>query len=475
MSFMKGRLAFALALLIVVLGFSAPMAQAQTLTPAVANDLLSAFEELEQDNFAEGLVKLNALMTRRGDRMSDFDRASVLQIRGSAHVQLEDFDAAIRDFLTALRLEALPSDQNDRLRFNLAQLYYATEQYRESINLFNDWLDSGGVATESTFFMLAGAHYQLSELEDALRNIRQAMELSSEPNRRNYEFKNVVLNDLNRVVERTELMKQMVALWPDVLSFWRQLVGLYLDQDDQRNAFSAAESAYIAGLTESENDIRLLAEFYSTFNNPYRGARLLETEMERGRVERNVGNLRLLSQLWSQAREHEKAIPVLREAAGMAETGDLYFRLGQSLLANENNADAERALMNALDVGGLSEANRADAWLLIGTARFNQAEPGDRSQRTRADQAFQEAARFQQTANQARSWREYIRAVNETETRQALLEQEQQERLAEAAEERFLQSCRALQIAGRTLSPECQEALEREQEALDAPLEEDAE
>jgi len=469
------RLLFAVSFLVAALG-AWSTASAQTLTPAVANDLLSAYEELENENFEEALQKLDTLMSRRGERMSGFDRASVLQIRGSAHVQLENFEAGIRDFDEALNLEALPSEQNNRLRFNLAQLYFATERYRESIDLFNRWLASEEAEpSETTFFMLAGAHYQLDELEPALENIIRAMDLAPEPRQRNYDFKNVVLNELNRTTQRTELMKRMVALWPDNLPYWRQLAGLYLDQDDQFQAFSVMESAYLAGLTESEDDIILLAQFYSTFNNPHRGANLVEREMEQGRVERNVDNLQLLSQLWSQAREHRRSIPVLREAAGMAETGTLYYRLGQALMADENNADAEDAFRNALNVGGLSEANRADAWLLLGTARFNQAGPGDRAQRRRANEAFAEAARFDPTRAQARSWQEYIRAIDDTETRQALLEQEQEERLAEAAEERFLQSCRALQIAGRTLSAECQEALEREQEELDAPLEDDAE
>lgn len=475
MKLIQFRLFFAFSLLVATLG-AWSTASAQTLSPAVANDLLNAYEELENENFQEALQKLNTLMSRRGERMSGFDRASVLQIRGSAHVQLEDFESGIRDFDEALRTEALPPEQNNRLRFNLAQLYFATERYRDSIDLFNAWLASEEAEpSETTFFMLAGAHYQLGELEPALENITRAMELAREPNRRNYDFKNVVLNELNRTTQRTELMKRMVALWPDNLAYWRQLAGLYLDQDDQFRAFQAMESAYLAGLTESEDDIVLLAQFYSTFNNPHRGANLIEREMERGRVERDVDNLQLLSQLWSQAREHRRSIPILREAAGMAETGNLYYRLGQALMADENNEEAEEAFRNALNVGGLSEANRADSWLLLGTARFNQAGPGDRAQRRRANEAFAEAARFDPTRAQARSWQEYIRAIDDTETRQAMLEQEQEERLAEAAEERFLQSCRALQIAGRTLSPECQEALQREQEALDAPLEEDAE
>ncbi|TVS11958.1 MAG: hypothetical protein EA419_06590, partial [Wenzhouxiangella sp.] len=229
----------------------------------------------------------------------------------------------------------------------------------------------------------------------------------------------------------------------------------------------ALESAYLAGLIEDESDILVLSQFYSTFNNPYRGARLIEREMEDGRVERSVGNLELLSQLWSQAREHRQAIPVLREAARLSDTGQLSFRLGQALLATEDNERAAAAFEDAIDKGELDDGVLGEAWILLGNARFNQAGPGDRQQRRLADQAFAEAERFPGTRAQARDWRGYIKAIDDTETRQAMLEQEQSERLEAAAQDRFLTACRAQQLAGTTLTDECRRVLEAARQAED--------
>jgi hypothetical protein len=106
--------------------------------------------------------------------------------------------------------------------------------------------------------------------------------------------------------------------------------------------------------------------------------------------------------------------------------------------------------------------------MLLGNALFNQAGPGDRQQRRLADQAFAEAERFPSTRAQARDWRGYIRAIDSTETRQAMLEQEQSERLEAAAEERFLTGCRAQQLAGTTLSEACRAALEAARDAEEA-------
>jgi len=446
------------------MAFATP-AQGQTLSQAVATDLLRAYELLENDQTNEALTALNRLMERRGDSMTPFDRASVLQIRGSAYVQMDDYDSAVRDFERAIAQDALPPDQVNRLRFNMAQLYFVTEQFDKSIEFFERWLAEDPEVTPNTYFMLSGAYYQVDNLQRSLESVMRAMELSAEPERRHYELKNVLLNEMNRVSQRTQLLERMVVIWPNELSFWRQLSALYLDQDNQLRAFGALESAYLAGLIEDERDILLLAQFYSSFNNPYRGGRLIERQMEAGRVERSVANLELLSQLWSQAREHRLAIPILREAARLSDTGQLSFRLGQALLADENHAAAETALQAAIEKGELDTNILAEAWMLLGNARFNQAGPGDRQQRRRADQAFAEAERFANTRSQARGWRDFIRAIDDTETRQAQLEQEQSERLEEAAQERFLMACRAQQLAGTALSAECRRLLEAEEEA----------
>ncbi len=436
----------------------------QTLDPRVAQDLLSAYEKLEEEDHSSALQELNRLMDRRGEAMKDFDKASVLQIRGTAHVNLDNLDRALEDFEVALSLNALPEDQQNRLRFNVAQIYFVSERYEDSIRLFEEWMKADVEVTHTTYFMLSAAHYNLENLEQAVEPIKKAIEISPEPQRRYYDLLNVLYSNLERLIERTELLETIVELWPDELSYWRQLSSLYSEQGDQMKAFATLESAYVNGLIEDESDIILLVQYYSTFDNPHRGAEMLAEEVEAGRVERNVDHLELLSQLWSQAREHRKAIPVLREAARMSDEGVLSFRLGQSLLAAEDNEAAEDALEAALEKGGLGEQRRAEAYLLLGNARFNQAGPGDREQRMAADRAFAQAERFAASRRQASDWRGYISAINQTERRQAALEEEQSERLATAAEERLLTGCRAQQLAGTELSDRCREILAEAEE-----------
>ena len=434
-------------------------AKEKTLNPRVAEDLLEAYEMLEEDNYSGALDQLNDLMDDRGDGMKPFDKASVLQIRGSANVNLDNQDAAIDDFAAALRLDALPAKQQDRLRFNLAQLYFVNERYEDAIRFFEEWMEGDADVTDTAYFMLGASYYNLEQYEKVVEPIRKAIELAEEPDKRYYDLLNIVFSNLDRTQQRIELLQTMVELWPKELSYWRQLSGLYLEAGQRYKSFAALEAAYVNGLVDSEDDIVLLAQNYSSFDNPHRGAKMLEREMEAGNVERTVDNLELLSQLWSQAREHRKAIPVLREAARKSEQGGLSFRLGQALLAEERFEEAERAFETALDKGGLEDGKTAEAWMLLGNARFNQADPGDREQREDADEAFAQAAKFSSTRAQASDWRTYIDAINRTEQRQAALEQEQQQTLAGAARQRRITACRAQELAGSELSEECRKLL----------------
>lgn len=438
--------------------------RAESLDPRVARDLLPAYEMLQNDQFPEALTALDALVNRLGSSMKPFDLASVLQIRGSALVNLERYADAIRDFERAIQLDALPPEQNDQLLFNVAQLYFQQERYRESISTFERWLKYAEAPDANVYFMLAAAHYYLDEYSKARPHAERAKQLAAEPDKRHFDLLNILYSELNLPAQRTKLLQEIISIWPSDPSYWKQLAAIHMEQGRERDAFTTLELAYKSGLIDGEQDIVSLAQFYSVFNNPFRGGQMLEEEMKKGRVERSTKNLELLSQLWSQAREHRRAIPVLEEAARSSDSGMLSYRLGQVLLSDENNADAEKAFEAAIRKGDLSESARSDVWMLLGTARFNQAGPGDRAKRNEADQAFASAERFAVTRTRAKEWREYITAINDTEDRQAALERQQQESLAEAARQRELSYCRTQQISGQGVSEECEQLLLEEQE-----------
>lgn len=230
-------------------------AQSNALSPDLAQELIAVWEALEADQFVEALAVLNRLVERRDAGMSPFERASVLQVRGSAHLGLDDFPAALRDFERAIAQEALPEPDQRRLQFQVAQLHFVTERYALALELFMEWIKGEENPGSQTWFMIAGAHYQLEQYEDSLQAISTAIPLLVEPVRRYYDLKNALLSELQRSMPRIDLLTQMVRIWPQTVEYWQQLSDLYEEAGDQQRARSALlESEYWASIVNDDSD-----------------------------------------------------------------------------------------------------------------------------------------------------------------------------------------------------------------------------
>ena len=119
--------------------------------------------------------------------------------------------------------------------------------------------------------------------------------------------------------------------------------------------------------------------------------------------------MELLANLYQVAREFDKAIPVIEEAARMNNNGAMYERLGRSYSELQQWAKAEEALTKALNAGGVKD--RGLAWVLIGQSRY------ERDDRAGAREAFRQA-------NNAggRGWLDFMASEDQTEVALARFE-----------------------------------------------------
>lgn len=422
----------------------------QQLDLAVAKELNVVFELLnaQPPQTRAALDKLNALIASKPN-MKPYDKSTTYQYRASVKVQLEDFQGALRDFQTALDAGGLDTTQNNQLRYYIAQLQFQLENYQAAIQGLNAWIQQARAAglpvDANAYYLLAAAYTQVTppNWRAAMAPAEQAIAARTEPKKSDYDLLNLIYSELNEAAKRGPLLEKMINNWPNERLYWVQLSGFYSNTGKDQEAFSVLEVAYRAGLLTKEAELITLINYYSFFDNPFRGARLMEREMEAGTIARNTKNLTLLSQLWSQAREHKRAIPVLQAAAQSSGTGDLYYRLGQVLLADEQYAASERALVNAINKGGLGAEKVGDAWLLIGTTRFSQAGPEDCTRRAKAREAFVSASRYPKSSRQASDWVRYIDAITSTLDSQDKLEQAQNE---EARQDQMSRLKTAIQV-----------------------------
>ena len=428
-----------------------------TLSPRVGQELQKQYELLQNDQQREAIAGLTALLNSRGGSMSAYETSTVQEILGSAYAQVEDFAGAKRAFQAALAANGLPAARNNQLRYFLAQLDFQDGNYQSAIQGLNSWINLARQCNvpvdNSAWYLLGAAYTQLSPpnwraavtpAENAVAGLDTA-----NPNKSYYDLLNLIYSELGDNQKRGALLERMVNLWPGEKSYWTQLSGLYSNTNRDQDAFSVLEVAYRAGLLTTEAELKSVVQYYSFFNNPYRGAKMLEREMNAGNIRRTQDNLVLLSQLWSQAREHKKSIPILREAAGNSSDGELSYRLGMVLLADEQYAASQRALEQALNKGGMDRKDTGDAWLLLGTARFSQAGPEDTAIWARAREAFVNAQRYETARRRASEWITYIDAVVNTYTRGKELERIQILERCQADEQRIERDQRIRDLQNR--------------------------
>ncbi|MEL7030521.1 MAG: tetratricopeptide repeat protein, partial [Pseudomonadota bacterium] len=321
---------------------------------------------------------------------------------------LDDYPGSIRDFEAAIATGALPVETVQSLKFNLGQLYMAQEQYGRAITLLEDWLRTAESPDSNAYYLLASAYVQTNQFSRSVPFAEQAVQLATEPAKGKYELLNYVYSETNQDTKRLPLLETMVSIWPDTKSFWRQLAGLYAERDRERDSFAVLELAYNAGVLDKCEEFVSLAQYYSFYDNPYRGAVLMDREMNAGNCPETRTNLELTSRLWAQAREHDRAIPPLRAAAQKSDSGDLFLQLGQTYFSEENWGNAETFLVRALNKG-IKQDQRGNAWLLLGNARYNQ------DKRDSAREAFENAVKFDSTRASAQGWIDFIDAEAEAE------------------------------------------------------------
>ncbi|OFX00169.1 MAG: hypothetical protein A3E78_06175 [Alphaproteobacteria bacterium RIFCSPHIGHO2_12_FULL_63_12] len=451
--------------------------RSQQLDLAVAKELNVVFELLnaQPPQTRAALDKLNQLIASKPN-MKAYDKSTTYQYRASVKVQLEDYTGALKDFQTALDANGLDAKGNNQLRYYIAQLQFQLENYQAAIQGLNTWISSARAAGEpvdaNAYYLLAAAYTQITppNWRAAVGPAEQTIAARTEPKKSDYDLLNLIYSELNENTKRGPLLEKMINNWPNERSYWVQLSGFYSTTGKDQDAFSVLEVAYRAGLLTKESELITLVNYYSFFDNPYRGARLMEREMEAGTIARTTKNLQLLSQLWSQAREHKRAIPVLEAAAKSSDKGELYYRLGQVLLADEQYAKSEAALARAINKGGLDAGQVGDAWMLIGTARFSQAGPDDCGKRAKAREAFVSAQRYPKSSKQASDWVKYIDAITRTNRDQDILEQKQAEEARQDQIGRLKTAVQVCRLQGGANCPQLEAQLKAVVDAGPVPL-----
>ena len=327
------------------------------------------------------------------------EAALTQQSMAYAYLGQKRYPEAIDALEAALARRALPRDVTHALRYNLAQSYIQIEDYRKGLASLQAWLAEEQNPSADVHYLAAVCHHHLRQYEAALAHMKQAIAKVKDPREDWYLFMLSLYFESKRYADAVPLLKNLIAKHPRKTEYWRYLTDVYLISKRDAEALATLKLAYAQDMLE-ERDLIRLAQLYLHRNIPYSASRLLDKEIRRGRIARTAQNLELLGNSWAMARERERAIGALQEAAARVRHGKIDLNIAQMQMSMENWAGAAKSFATALEKGGLKEPDEAQ--LLFGISCYHE---GDKK---RAASALQVASKSPRFRKQAQRWLERI-------------------------------------------------------------------
>lgn len=414
-------------------------------------------ELLTNKNPQAALAKLQKLLATPD--LNCYEKGAALRLGAAIKIESKDFKGAAKDLQGLLDSGLIPAKDKANTYFQISQLYLTADDRTSALRYYELWLAQGGQPTRDQSWTLAALYYQMENPRKALEFAEKVFQKDGPGAQRQvYDFLILLYEETGQLAKRATLLETLLERNPSERRLWEVIASDYFKGGDERKAFEMQKAMYFAGLLTTEEELMRIVNFYNRFDAPFEAAKMLEKEMNAGRIKPTFEKLELLANLYQVAREYKRAIPVIQRAARERDTGAMYERLGRSNFELRNWEEAEKALSTALSKGGLKEPGFA--WVLIGQSRY------ERKDRAGAREAFRKATEISDGRAAGRGWLDFMKS--EDDAQYGLVVYEQQQALTTVKNEQ--ERCKQLVVLGEGAPESCktvEERLKVEQDKLD--------
>jgi len=363
----------------------------------VSRYLERAGELAEQEQTEEAKALLEKIQE---SRLNGFEKAYVLRLMGFVAYGASQPEQAIDYFGQAVATESLPLRDENTLRYGIGQLYVGTGSWVEAIYAFKDWLRYSENPDPTGYFVQAIAYFQLKKFDTAIAHVQKALEVAPKPQESWLKLLAALYAEKQEFKNAVPVLEELLVRFPSK-TYWTQLALINAATESYDVSLAVQQIAYEQGYVSEQRELLRLAQGYVFHGLPYPAAKLIERELESGRLESSAEHHEMLANSWIGAREYDKALPPLHKAAKLADTGTFYVRLGQVHMQREEWSEAVDFLRKAIAKADLEE-KQGSAQVLLGIALYNAGEL------VGAQSSFAQASRYERNRAEAERWLEHI-------------------------------------------------------------------
>lgn len=363
-------------------------------------DLSAAQTLMEADKYSAAEAQLKTLLNKV--ESGSYEKAVVQQTLGYLYSSLQEYKKASPLFQKALDSNALPEKVSHELRYNLAQLLLADEQYSKGIAMLETWLKSEASPPNSAHVLLASAYYNVKNYKKTIEHISIAIKNDKSSTESWYQMLLSAHLELKQYKSAISVLETLITRYPYQANYWAQLSSLYLQQNKELTGLAVKMLAQRLELGDSKILINL-ADMYRYVHIPYKSAQLLSKGMEDGVIKSDFENLNRLADSWLAAKEPLKATSVLQKIAALDSSGESDLRYSRVLFDLEQWQNTEDSLSKTLIK--LKGQQVGKAFLLLGMTQFHL------NKLPQAKESFTKAMKYQEDRNQASQWLRHIESL----------------------------------------------------------------
>jgi len=361
-------------------------------------------EAFDADNTAEAKRLLDKIAAEAD--LNNIEQAYVANYRGNIFFNSDNLNGALREFKKILSLsEGVPVSFVNQIRYVVAQVYFSQENYSEALRYAQEWFKTQEDPTADAYMLVGQAQYMLKRYDQALPNVQKGIQkyidLGSIPKEGWLNLLSSIYRQKNDFNKMLPVLKQLVQHYPKK-TYLLTMGGVFNELDDAPRMTAMYQAMYDQGLLDQASEVVTLASLQMSQDNPFKAATVMEKGINDGVLKKDLKNYRIYSQALYLAKEYEKALGPLSQAARLSPDGKLYNQLAQSYIALNRWKEADDAITNALKKGKLT--NPGQALISQGLVRFEQKKYES------AKAAFNRAKRHEKVAASASNWIKYVDA-----------------------------------------------------------------
>lgn len=384
-------------LITTLLSLTAASAIAQELSQYTASRVQRAHSLAQEEKLKEAISTLESLDLSRG-----YDQAFVARMLGIFYWQNEQVKSAIKQLDFAVSSGLLQDEQAWQTRKMLADILLNEQQFAKALPHYYQLSKAvpKNQKAHEVWLRIAQSHYQLSQWNKVLSAMGRYEKFGQPDELGPLSIKLSSELELKKWQPAIVTIKRLIAIEPERVEWWRQLVALHLRVDDSKRALDSMALAKLQGVALSQDDFKLLAQLYAKRGIPERAALIME----------QLEDLNVDSQLkaqqatyWQMAKEWDKSIDSWRIAAKL--DSKYYWNYSQLLVQQGHYQQALAALDKV-------KGRNADVALIKTRAYYKL---------NRLDDALANAKRANEIkpSNQAKSWVKYLTQRRKAEATQS--------------------------------------------------------